>query len=142
MNRLTFIKKLFTGSAVALIAPQVLTGESKKIEEEFSFNDLFITHKGNDRLIYPKKDSDFYNKIKLSFNDRLDLSKSHTYLPVHSLSIPIKETYRWEDFLPIKYYFECVYGRTDKYTIEGYEVSYRFVKDNDERMHLEVFLAY
>ena len=82
-----------------------------------------------------------YKDIQKCFEERLDLSKHHTYLPVHSLSIPIKEEYKMEDFLPIKYYFECVYGQMNKYTVEGYDVSYRFIKDSVDRMHLEVFLA-
>lgn len=141
MNRISFLKKLFVGGSTAIIAPQLLANEPKAVTDVFSFNELFIIHDGNDRLIYPKKESAVYEEIKKSFVERLDLSKHHTYLPVHHLAIPIKDNYKMEDFLPVKYYFECVYGQMNKYTIEGYGVSYRFIKDTDDRMHLEVFLA-
>lgn len=141
MNRISFLKKLFAGSAAAIVAPQLLANDPKETKTEFSFDELFLIHKGNNRLIYPKKESDFYKKIQSSFSDRLDLTKHHTYLPVHHLSIPVKGKYKWEDFLPVKYYFESVYGQMSKYTNESYGVLYRFIKDRDDRMHLEVFLA-
>jgi len=143
MNRISFLKKLFAGSAAAIIAPQSLVANEPKVtDKEFSFDELFITHKGNDILIYPKKESVFYQQVLQSFNNRLYLSKRHTYLPVHHLSIPVKAMYKWEDFIAIKYYFESVYGKMQKYTTESYGVCYRFIKDKPDRMHLEVFLAY
>ncbi len=141
MDRLSFLKKLFIGGATTIIPVQLLGSEQKEENIEFSFNELFIIHKGNNILIYPNKESSFYKKVQLSFIDKIDLTKHHTYLPIHHLSIPIKEKYKWEDFLPIKYYFESVYGKMSKYTIESYGVSYRFIKDGNDRMHLEVFLA-
>ena len=141
MNRISFLKKLFAGSTAVIVAPQLLANEPKKTEVEFSFDELFLIHKGNRNLIYPKKESEFYKKIQPSFSDRLNLKEHHTYLPIHYLSIPIKQKYKWDDFLPVKYYFESVYGQMSKYTIESYGVSYRFIKDRDDRMHLEVFLA-
>jgi len=142
MKRVSFLKKLFAGGAAAIVAPNLLANDPKMANKEFSFNEIFIVHDGNNRLIYPKKESIFYQQVFETFKSRLDLSKHHTYLPVHSLSIPVKDVYMWEDFLPIKYYFECVYGEMQKYTTEGYGVCYRFIKDKLDRMHLEVFLAY
>lgn len=138
MNRKSFLKTLFAGGAAVVVAPQLLATEPNK---EFSFDELFIVHDGNNRLIYPRAESTIYKEIQKSFIESLDLSKHHTYLPVHHLSIPIKDRYKFEDFLPVKYYFECVYGMNDKYTVEGYGVSYRFIRDASDRMHLEVFLA-
>ena len=141
MIRISFIKRLFSGVTAAIITPQLLADNRDIVNNKFSFDELFIVHDGNDILIYPKKESVVYKNIEKTFSDRLDLSRHYTYLPVHHLSIPIKDSYTFEDFLPVKYYFECVYGRTTKYTVEGHGVSYRFVKDAPDRMHLEVFLA-
>ena len=131
---------MFIGGATTIVAPQLLANNNVG-KVEFTFDELFIIHNGNNILIYPKKDSLVYKEIQKTFIERLDLKKGHTYLPVHHLSIPVKEVYTIEDFLPVKYYFESVYGKMSKYTVEGYGVSYRFVKDGSDRMHLEVFLA-
>lgn len=142
MNRLSFLKRLFIGGATTIIAPQSLANDNNNfIKKEFLFDELFVTHKGNGILIYPKKDSLVYKEIQKSFIDRLETKKHHTSFPVHHLSIQVKEVYTIEDFLPVKYYFESIYGKMNKYTVEGYDVSYRFVKDGSDRMHLEVFLA-
>lgn len=142
MNRLSFLKRLFIGGATTVVAPKLLANDNSNLsKKEFSFDELFITHEGNKILIYPKKESLVYQEIQKTFIDRLNVKKHHTYLPVHHLSIQVKETYTIEDFLPVKYYFESVYGKMNEYTVEDYSVSYRFVKDGSDRMHLEVFLA-
>ncbi|MES2864058.1 MAG: hypothetical protein V4666_08065 [Bacteroidota bacterium] len=140
MNRKNFLRSIVTGLGVVAVSPLLLANEVK-ITGEYNFDELFIVHKGNERLIYPKKESLIYKFLEKSFIDRVDSKKHHTYLPVHHLSIPVKERYKAEDFLPIKFYFESVYGKMNKYTFEQHDVIFRLIKDAPDRMHLEVFLA-
>ena len=138
MNRTQFLKNLLVGGLSVATGGKVLAKDKAKY---LTFDELFIVHDGNSRLIYPRKESMVYKELEKSFINRLDLSKHHKYLPVHQVSISIKEKYTIEDFLVVKYYFECVYAKNDKYTTEGYGVSYRFIKNGEDRMYLEVFLV-
>lgn len=140
MNRKNFLRSLVTGLSVAAVSPLLLANEVKPTSE-YDFNELFIIYKGNDRLIYPKKESLIYKFLEKSFIDNIDSKTHYTYLPVYHLSIPVKEKYKVEDFLPIKFYFESVYGKMNKYTFEQHDVTFRLIKDAPDRMHLEVFLA-
>lgn len=139
MKRSEFLKRFFVGASVAVAQP-LLTQPSG---EEFHHKDIFLESKNNPRLIYPKKESPIYQALEKCFEGRIKPNSGWTYLPVHHLSIPIKERYAMDDFLPIKYYFESVYGRNHIYGIEGHGVAFRFIADSPlfDRMHLEVFLT-
>lgn len=139
MKRGQFLRSLFTGAAIITTAPQLLSNEPKLIDK-FLFDDLFIISKGNDRLIYPKKESLVYKKIEETFKNRVNKDAVATYLPVHHLSIPVKKEYSFDDFMPVQFYFECVYAYREKYTTESHDVCFRFIKDKPDRMHLQVFI--
>lgn len=142
MNRLSFIRKFFAGATFVSAGLPLSARESKADQEEkFGFDDLFVLpYGGNKNLIYPKKDSIFYQRVEETFKDRIDLKYGAVGLPVHYLSIPVKEQYTWDDFLPVQFYFSCVYAKRAYYTHQR-DVCFRFIKDAPDRMHLEVFLS-
>lgn len=136
MNRLSFIRKMVFGSVAVAVSHKSLASNT----EEYSFDDIFYVHNGNNILIYPKYDSVFYNRLKESFGHRIAYDRPVVYLPENKLSIPYKDKYRWEDLLPIKYYFECVYQKHQKYAIQN-NVIFRFIRNGDDRMYLETFIT-
>lgn len=139
MEKRKFLKGLLAGAGTLAVMPSIQI--ATKAKKNYKFEELFSVHSGNERLIYPKPESYIYSKIKSFFSDRIDFSKPHIFLPVHQLSMPVKDVYTWDDFLCIKYYFESIYHRDTFFTSDGSGVCYRFIMDKPDRMHLDVFLV-
>lgn len=138
MKRLHFLKNLFTITATAVVAPTLLASE--KANEVYRFDEIFSVWPKNERLIYPKKDSVFYNQILESITGNV-LDKFPTFLPVIQLQIPIKDSYTAEELKPIQYYFESVYCKKQNFA-KMHDVIFRMIKVSEDRMHLEAFLNY
>lgn len=88
MNRKDFLKLAFlvVGSAI----PASSDNSDHRV---YLFDELFTVWPGNDRLIYPKKESDLYAKVEEMTGDRLDTSVGCVYHPEHKVSLPIKDSY-------------------------------------------------
>ena len=138
MKRLGFLKRLLSLSASVAVAPMLIA--SRAVKENYKFDEIFSVWKGNDRLIYPKKDSIFYQQIEKSVKGNIS-NTFPTFLPVHQLSIPVKSEYSADELKPIQFYFECVYMRKSNFSTMN-EVIFRMIKDSEDRMHLDVFLDY
>ncbi|AIM37394.1 hypothetical protein KO02_12350 [Sphingobacterium sp. ML3W] len=140
MKRIDFLK----GSA--LLSGVLLLGKNKvskahEFKSDFKFDELFEVHKGNDCLIYPKKDSPIYSKLKDIVASRLDLTKSHVYVPEHKLCLEIKESYTYSDFKHFEFFLTCIYLKDTIFSSEwgSGEVFFRFIKDSEDKMHFEYF---
>ena len=136
MKRRNFLKTFLTGLATIPFYSTLLSKDSENINKEYFFDDLFIVHENNNKLIYPKKDSILYKKITENMSNRIN-SNVTTYLGVYDLSFPIKDKYTIDEFMSIKYYFES--KKTSYSNSNLYDVIFRFIKDGEDKMHLDVF---
>lgn len=125
-----------TGLATLPFYSTLLSKDSENIKEEYSFDDLFIVHQNNNKLIYPKKNSILYKKITENISSRIN-SNATVYFGVYDLSFPIKDKYTIDEFMSIKYYFESKKASYSNSNL--YDVIFRLIKDGEDKMHLDVF---
>lgn len=117
------------------------TEKVESVKTEYKFDELFYVHKGNDILIYPKKDSIFYKNLLECVKDRVDLKKSFCYVPKRDMFIEVKDTYTLSDFKHIELYLTSYYMKNTFFTSEwgNGEVFFRFIRKDGDRMYFEYF---
>jgi len=138
MKRSDFFKSIFGVAAVVALPNQLQATES-----EFSFDEIFEVHEGNERLVYPKKDSKIYRSIKeLIGADRILDKKYFTcYLGFHSNVIPIKESYSIADFMPFVLALNSYYKKNDSFSETDKGVFFRMIKETPKTMYFDTFLG-
>lgn len=140
MKRVDFLKGFFAAIVTASVPVKSV---AEKKEKEFLFDEIFEIRSGNDRLIYPKKDCELYQKIKeLIGKERILEAKYFTcYLGYHSNLIPIKEKYTISDFMPFILATKSYYKKRDCFSEQFRGVFFRMLKETSETMYFDVFLG-
>jgi len=138
MKRSDFFKSIFGAAAVVALPNQLHAVESEK---EYSFNEIFEIHKGNEKLIYPKRDCEIYQKIKeLIGNERILEEKYFTcYLPFRYNFIPVKDKYSISDFMPFILCAKSYYQKHWNFSEHEKGVFFRMFKESPEAMHFDTF---
>jgi len=139
MKRIEFLKNIFSAIVVTVIPKKLHPIK----DGEYYFNDIFEIHKGNDRLVYPKKDSELYKQIKeLIGKDRILEGKYFiAYLGYHYNILPLKEKYTIEDFKPFILSTQSYYHKRENFSEYDKEVFFKLFKETPDTMHFDVFLG-
>jgi hypothetical protein len=140
MKRSDFLK-----SFLGVIAISAISNHSQAIEteDEFLFDELFHKPYNNNRLFYPKPNTSIYNKIKESIGEKriLECRCFHHYLGVNDVIIPIKEKYKFSDFMPFVFCLKSYYKRHDFFSETEQGSFFRMIDDEDNTMHFDLFVG-
>ena len=139
MKRIEFLRSIFSSIAITAIPKNIHPVEN----QQYYFNEIFEIHKGNDRLVYPKKDCDIYKKIKelIGGNRILEERYFTAYLGYHYNLIPVKEKYTIDDFKPFVLSMQSYHHKRESFSEYDKGVFFRLFKETPNTMYFDVFLG-